>query len=159
MIPLFFPETRDHHRDSLVNRQTACVKDDIRTHRRFVWVVDARETGEFAPACSGVKAFHVALLAFFERSRDIYLNEISTQTAHESPRFLVWRDQRGDDDHSVTLQPAGDESDAAHVRIALCAREARLRKNLPDRVTVEMLRGLAPAVELRVDSGSDGTLS
>ena len=142
-IPFLFLEPIHDGCGRLVNRHLSCVYGHFRIHRDLVRVVDSGEACNIAAASLGVESLYVPPLTFLERGRDVDLYKIITQVAHELPRFLVRRDKRCNNDDSVPLEPARKEPDAAHVSIAIGARETRLRENVANRVAIEMLRAIA----------------
>ena len=74
------------------------------------------------------------------------LDEVAAETPGEIARFSVGRDERGDHEHAVPLEPAGEVGDPPDVRVSLHLGEAGAREDVADAIAIEMLhlQSLAP---------------
>src|SRR5688572_2119517 len=157
-IPLTFPDSVQDNRRRIVARHIARIDDQLRIHRNFVRVVDPREVRDLSAARPGVQSLDVTSLTFLDWRRDVNLDEVITQLAHEAARFLIWRYERHHDDHSVPLEPARKESDVADVSIALGVCETDFRENVANGVAVEVLHPIAAPLEAFHDLFGDCAL-
>src|SRR4051812_31900553 len=131
-------------RRALRDRIAVRVDDQVGGDGRLVWIAHAGEVGDLAPHRLAVEALHVPLYEGVERGVCVDLQErnpfLVGEPSHLGPGFGVGRDGGGHDPHAVAGEEAGDEPDAADVRIAILAGEPEtLRQMRAHLVTVEDL--------------------
>ena len=134
---------------------------ELRRERLLVGVGDAGEALDLARARALVEALHVAPLALLDRGAHEHLDEA---LAHPGARLVarspVGRDRGDERDHAVAREQVGHEGDAAHVHVAVLAREAEAGAEvLAHVVAVQHLDPVAAVAQLAGGEPADRRLA
>src|SRR5712672_1546600 len=90
------------------------IKNNLRSNRSFVWIVNACEVLDLATSRALIDAFRIALLANFQGRVNEHFNEaISAQHVTDIiARCAIWTDRSADDRSPMPYNLSRDEAHA-----------------------------------------------
>jgi len=102
------------------------VAADLGIQWRFVRIVNARESLNFSRAGPPVQPFRITLLANLQRGIYVNFHKIPDPAAYFLSRVSIRRYCGNENQNSIASEQFGDESDPAHVFVAVAPAEAQV---------------------------------
>jgi hypothetical protein len=100
--------------------------------------------------------FGITLFAYFQRGRQVDLNEILAQASYKIPGYDIGGNKRSNHKYTMPFKHAGKVTDPSYMTIPLCFIKAGLRKDFPDFISVQMFCRAPHIFEDPVYTTADG---